>query len=266
MSDLPQEREPSRQPDIEHEPHLRHTNFVSDLTESLAAGRLAREQARDSAADRVEHTVWDEPALSSELAGEPGDGELTYRRWLTANIASTPIAKTWLVTLLVALAAGPWGVLGAMFSSGGSSFSVMLYSVFGPVTEEVTKIAAALWVVEKRPFLFCSKLQVLLCAVCGGLAFAAIENLLYLYVYVPKHSMVFVQWRWKVCVGLHAGCSFVAGIGLARIWDNSIRLQQRPKLALGVPWFVIAMAGHGLYNFAVSVAQAAGWLDFLQAE
>ena len=235
-----------------------------DPSEWAAAVRLDRELVRESAADRVEQTVWDEPALSAELVGGPGDDDLTYQHWLVRNIAATPLSKTWLVTLLVALAAGPWGVLGALFGSGGHWLAVTAYTIFGPVTEEVTKIAVALWVVEKRPYLFSSKMQILFCAVCGGMAFAAIENLLYLHVYVPEHSPTFVHWRWEVCSGLHVCCSFIAGVGLAQIWDRTMRLQQQPQLAAGVPWLVIAMVGHGLYNFAVSLAEQAGWLKFLE--
>jgi hypothetical protein len=50
-------------------------------------------------------------------------------------------------------------------------------------------------------------------------------------------------------------------LGLVRIWDNAIRNQHRPQLALGVPWLVIAMVGHGLYNFLALLAQTTGWLD-----
>ena len=116
---------------------------------------------------------------------------------------------------------------------------------------------------EKRPYLFQSIPQILFCAACGGAAFAAIENLVYIYVYVPEHSLAFVQFRWTVCVGLHISCSLVAGLGLARVWDNAIRNRHRPKTALGIPWLVTAIIGHGLYNLSITIASLAGWLDFL---
>ncbi len=256
--------EPSRDPGIENEPHLRQSEFDHDATEQAAADRLQREHDRASDADHVEHTVWDEPALSVELAGQPGEHDLTYRDWLVENLERTTAAKTWLVTLLVVLAAGPWGVLGAFGSSGSSLFGVLMLTVFGPVAEEIAKVACALWVIEKRPFLFRSMGQIFLCAACGGLVFASIENLIYLNVYVPKHTPEFVKFRWTVCVGLHVTCSFVAGVGLVRIWDNAIRNQHRPRVALGIPWMVIAMAGHGLYNLTALLASEMGWLEFLE--
>ncbi len=252
---------PNHQPGIENEPHLQGQGFSGDPTEEKAAQKLAHEQSNATDADHVEHTVWSEPALSPLLVGQPSEEQLTYQRWMASNIRKTTWAKSWWITLLVILAAGPWGILGAIASLGTSSFAVLLVIVIGPVTEEVTKVAAALWVIEKRPFLFRSIGQILLCAACGGLAFAAIENLVYTNFYFPEHTPEFVAFRWTVCVGLHVTCSFVAGVGLARIWDNAIRNQHRPRLALGVPWLVIAMVGHGLYNLSVTLAQTAGWLD-----
>ncbi len=165
------------------------------------------------------------------------------------------------MTLLVAVVAGPWGVLGALSGISGGSFALAMIVVIGPVTEEIMKVAAALWVIEKRPYLFKSVWQILLCAAAGGAAFAFIENLMYLYVYLPQHSSKLAAWRWTVCVGLHMNCSFVAGVGLARIWDNAIRERRRPQLWLGLPWLFMAMVAHGVYNGATIVAEAMGWLD-----
>lgn len=254
---------PSRDPGIENEPHLRPEEVESDPTEAPAARLLRREQDKATDADHVEHTVWDEPALSAELAGEPGDDQLTYRGWLAENISRTSTAKTWAYTTLVALAAGPWALLTALAGSSGSEFGVILLTVFGPVAEEVAKVACALWVVEKRPFLFSSIGQILICGICGGFVFASIENFLYLNVKFQNPTPEFIRFRWTVCVGLHVTCSFLASIGLARIWDNAMRNQHRPRIALGIPWMVIAMVGHGLYNFTALVATKMGWLDFL---
>ncbi len=259
--------EPHHEHGVENEPHLQSSNFESDPSEARADRVLHRERLQESDADQVEHNVWEEPALSADLVDSPGEDQLTYPRWLEAGIQKTTFLESMAVTLLVALAAGPWGVLGAFwtasFGIGWQGVGLLAVVVFGPVTEEVTKIAAAWWVVEKRPYLFQSIPQILFCAACGGAAFAAIENLVYIYVYVPEHSLAFVQFRWTVCVGLHISCSLVAGLGLARVWDNAIRNRHRPKTALGIPWLVTAIIGHGLYNLSITIASLAGWLDFL---
>ncbi len=255
MSDPDQPRDSQRTP-----PHGL-PKFQGDPSEQKAAELLAREREKATRTDAVEHTVWSEPALSVDLAGTPDEDQLTYPGWLTEKIRQTSFLKSWWVTLLIALAAGPWGVLGAFSGSGSSSFGVLMVAVFGPVAEEITKVAAALWIVEKRPFLFRSFGQILICAACGGLAFAAIENVIYTQVYFPHHTAEFSRFRWTVCVALHMGCSSIAGIGLVRIWMATMRDLSPPRLALGIPWFVAAMVIHGLYNFSTMIASAAGWLD-----
>ena len=59
----------SDDPSVFHEPHLRDGDFVADPSEQTAtpAERLAEHGL--GLDDRVDHTVWDEPGLSSELAG-----------------------------------------------------------------------------------------------------------------------------------------------------------------------------------------------------
>jgi hypothetical protein len=253
---------PEHNPGIENEPHLQVPGFTGDPTEEKAARLLGIEQSQATDTDRVEHTVWSEPALSPQLVGQPGEDQLTYERWLEKSIRETDWAKSCWVTLLIALAAGPWGILGAIFSAGASPFVVVMVSVFGPVTEEVIKVAVALWVVEKRPYLFLSSGQILLCAACGGFAFAAIENLVYINIYFPKHTPEFVAFRWTACVALHVSCSLLAGVGLVRIWNDAIDNRHPPRLTLGVRWFVTAMVVHGLYNLLATFAESAGWLDF----
>jgi hypothetical protein len=253
---------PSRDPSVEFEPHLREA-AASDPSETRAERLLRAEASRGDPDDVVDHTVWEEPTLSTELAGPAADDQVTYSRWLERKIADTSPTKSWLTTLAIVLVAGPWGVIGAIGSGGGASnLSLVLVTIVGPVTEEITKIAAALWVVEKKPYLFKSLWQIFFCAAAGGAAFAFIENLLYLNVYIPHPSAALTTWRWTVCVAMHVNCSFIAGVGLARIWDNAIRNRHRPQLGLGVPWFVLAMAGHGMYNGLAVLAERMGWLEF----
>jgi hypothetical protein len=258
---------PSNDPSIEHEPHLREQPVQLDPSDP--AVRNLRDRAlHDSApADDVEHNVWEEPTLAPDLAGSAPEGQITYGRWLEQRIAATGYAKSLGVMLLLIVGAGPWGVIGALFGGGGggaqlSMTGIVAVAIIGPITEEIMKIALALWVVEKRPYLFKSIWQILVCAAAGGLLFGVIENLLYLRVYIPDAAESLARWRWTVCVGLHVNCSFVAGVGLARIWDRAIRTRTRPELGYGMGWFATAMIGHGLYNFGVTIAEFMGWLEF----
>lgn len=229
--------------------------FVADSSEAKSEKlvRAARYAADENSL--VEHSVWDEPGLSPQLSDlVPADG-LTYSNWLEQKISQTHSAKTWWITLGIALAAGPWAILGAMLGWGATVFGIVMIVLVGPVTEEIMKIALALWVIEKRPFLFRSRTQIAICALMGGLLFAAVENLIYLNVYFPEPSPTLVRWRWSVCVAMHMGCSLVASLGLMRIWSRTIAEKIRPELNLASPYIISAVIIHGIYNsFAVLLA------------
>jgi hypothetical protein len=203
--------------------------------------------AASSDAESADRSVWDEPVLSPALAGAPAPDAPTYAAWLRDRQARTAASATWATTIAVALAAGPWAVLGA-FMGGESTFGFLLLTVIGPIVEEVMKTAAAAYVVERRPYLFSSRVQILLCGVAAGLVFAAIENVLYLKVYVKNPGADLIAWRWTVCTFLHMGCTLIASLGLARIWSATDRSATRPDLALGYPYLVTAIVVHGSYN------------------
>jgi RsiW-degrading membrane proteinase PrsW (M82 family) len=198
---------------------------------------------------QIEHSVWEEPALSPELLPQPPADALTYRRWLEDRMAATPVWRSWLVTFLLALAAGPWAVVGTFLAgSGEGAFALVVLVAVGPLIEEVMKVGAALWVVEVRPYWFRSPWQIAIGAAASGLAFAAIENLLYLQLYVPNPTPQLALWRWTVCVTLHTSCTLVAGIGLIRIWRRTMHDKTRPELSLGAPLLIAAIVLHGTYN------------------
>jgi len=264
---------------IEYEPHLQADAYEVDPTEAKARRLLASETARANIDDVVQHTVWDEPVLSDALLG-PADGpRLTYSEWLDWRIATTPSTRTWFVTLAIVLAAGPWGALGALFENMTAGVWGWIAAVIvAPVVEETMKVAIALWVIEKRPYLFRNSAQILLCALAGGLAFAFLENLIYLNFTIPGSreavgsesarsvvtaaSIDLATWRWTICTSLHATCSFLAGLGLARMWSQATSHRIRPKIVHAAPMIIIAMVVHGLYNGTMIIAELVGWLPF----
>ncbi|HMP06523.1 MAG TPA: PrsW family glutamic-type intramembrane protease [Lacipirellulaceae bacterium] len=214
----------------------------------------------------VEHSVWDELALAPELAGAPCDEQVTYARWLEARIAETSYGWSLAVTAAVVLLAGPLGIAGALWEGiaggGRGAWGLATVVVFGPVAEEIAKVALALWIVEKRPYWFKSIWQIMVAAAAGGLMFGVIENLIYLHIYIPDASPALARFRWTVCTALHLNCSSVAGVGLARVWDHTMRTRTPPQLGRAMPWLAIAMLAHGLYNLGATIATAAGWLTF----
>ena len=247
--------DPSTDPSVHAEPHLRGDE--PPLSPAPAPrGVPARSGGEGAASVEPDASVWDEPVLSQELAGAVPAEAMTYVRWCAEARARTSVARTWLVTVAVALLAGPWAVLGAFLSGQGGFGAVILVAVLGPCAEEVLKVSAPLCVVERWPFLFRYRVQIMLCAVLSGLVFAAIENVLYLYVYVPNPMPWLVLWRWTVCVALHTGCSLIAGLGVMRMWNVATARRTRPKASLALPALVAAIVLHGLYNATALVWEA----------
>ena len=250
---------PSSNPSISDEPHLRKDHFQIDPSESRAGRDLAksaRKSPQRAEEEKVERSVWDEPGLSRELAPREKGGRLTYRQWLLKRRARVSPARSWAITGVLILAAGPWAIVGAIWGSGQTAFSLLAIIVFGPVVEELMKAAAALYVVEKKPFLYRSPVQILLSVFAGALVFAVIENLIYLNFYIPAPSPGLVRWRWTVCVALHAGCSLISAMGLMRVWRDAGRREDRPRISLAFPYFITAVIIHGAYNALAVILHA----------
>ncbi len=246
----------SSDPSIENEPHRAKSEFTGDEADpaddrpmyDVASAALVDE-------DQLEHGVWDEPALSPALAGRRPADALTYERWLAGGIARMTREQTWRNTLLIAACSGPWAILGALFGQAGVFNQVLLVCLIAPLTEEVMKAAASLWVVEKRPFMFSSRSQILLCAAASGLFFATVENVLYLHVGFRTASPGMATWRWTVCTALHAVCALIAGYGLSRVWHRTILTRTRPQISLATPFLVAAIVLHGVYNTVATSVQ-----------
>lgn len=245
-------RRPEKDPSVASEPHFQQRGHRGDDSSPETPG-LQPDVGHLAADDLAEHSVWDEPGVSPELAGKAPVGAATYAAWLGERRAAATKGRSWAVTLLTALVAGPLAILGTFL--GGSSSGVALGAtgimgvvVFGPLLEEVMKNASALWIVESRPYLFSSRCQIAICTLASGAVFAVMENLLYLHVYVSDPSPQLVRWRWTVCVALHMGCALVAGLGTMRIWQNTMQSLARPHLSQGAPYLAAAIVLHGTYN------------------
>jgi len=195
----------------------------------------------------AEHSVWDEPSVSRQLHPGPGPEALTWFRFYLESVSRTPAYGTWLVTAGLVLLSGPLAVLGVLFT-GFVGDALLMVVFFGPTIEELLKIALPLWVVEKRPWLFSSGWQILLCGAGAGFTFAAIENGIYLTVYIPDPSPALVAWRWSVGVALHVGCSMIASVGLVGVRRGMLQRGNPPQLYDGGRWIIAAIVIHGIYN------------------
>ena len=182
-----------------------------------------------------------------------------YAHWLASRIKTTSQTKSWAIVLAVALLSGLWSVFGAFWNASVGGWSgFFAIAVWGPAVEEVMKIALIAVMIERVPYLFVSRAQILIAAIGAGLMFAIIENFLYLFVYVPDPPTWLVVWRWTVCVALHVSCTLVAGIGAAKDWHKPITQLRRVPVPVDMRYLFAAILIHGLYNGTVTVFDLAG--------
>lgn len=207
----------------------------------------------------LEHEVWSEPCLmAGTTAPDPertGAGILR-QQWRTASWT-----RSWLALAGMAVVAGPFAVLAAFLKTSAPGM-LLAAVVVAPLVEELGKAAAALMLLERKPYVFKSGSQPLLACVASALVFATVENLLYLFVYAPEQGDDFAAWRWMVCTSLHVGCSSIAGLGLRRLWHAARDAEALPDLSVATPYFVVAMVLHGGYNAVAILLQATGLLSF----
>lgn len=276
---------------IRNEPHLRPDARPVDPSEARADRVLRREGERGETTYQDGQSIYDEPDVLPGRPGEVVEqnwscskcgynlrglpthhrcpecghrelyrpaprGSASYQEWLRRRVMATSPARAWATVVLAALCSGVGGLLAAMFGTDPGILvappsMILLAVVFGPTVEETMKIAAAACVVEVRPYLFRQVEQVQVATVGAALLFAALENVIYLYVYIPNHSVEFALWRWTVCVAMHVGCTLVASRGLVSVWQQAITELRPPRIARGLRWLVIAIVLHASYNAAV---------------
>jgi len=246
-----------KDPGVGAEPHLREDRAWRPLNVDPSEAKVAashREYRDDH--DSIDDSVFDEPwmrgSATPERAGE------TYAGWVRQRLAQQNWAGSLGWTIILILAAGPFAILAALYEPlGVGVFGVgvfLLYIVIGPTTEEMAKIALLYWTIERRPYRLLRGWQILLIAAAGGLVFATIENMMYLFVYIPDPSPLLVMWRLVICTLLHVGCSLIAGVGMLMLWRAAQSGPSRPDTAIAFPYLVGAIVAHGIYNaFAILI-------------
>ena len=175
--------------------------------------------------------------------------------------APRPLTGKWHIwALLLALAGGVFGVLGAFFTEL-SHTSLLSAFVAAPIIEEGLKPSGLYLLLAKWPRVLRSQIYTASLAALGGIVFALIENQVYLNIYIRDPSPEVILFRYTACIGVHAACSFIFGLGINRKLLDSIRGETR-FLSCGKRFFFSAMALHSLFNITVTVLQLwLGWLD-----
>lgn len=238
------------------EPSLTGASESDAVREARALRAIDREALNDSIEDEAQRSVFDEPSSQSDFVSRPANA-LDYATLYRERSALTTTAYSTLVTVALALVSGPAAIIGAFMGGFGAATPTAVGSfaivVVGPILEEVLKTTAIAITIDRRPWLFLSRAQILAIGVVSGFAFAFVENLIYLTVYVQQPSAALATWRWTVCVALHVGCSLIASLGFARVWASSNAEATKPRLETATPFVIAAIVIHGVYN-AVALA------------
>lgn len=223
---------------------------MDDLSEEPVFHNVERLSASDDA------SVAGEPALADVDSAE--EARAARRAWLVRQWMEPRTGGRLGVFAALCAVSGIFAVACALLKGtavGGLALAVV---VAAPVVEEVGKAAGPLMVLEKKPWLFGSASSLLLLGLASGFVFAQIENLLYFFVYIKQKDLTpgLMLWRLTACTALHMVCAMISCSGLARAWKRAARERDAFILQPAVPYFLTAMAIHGVYNLCVVVYSA----------
>ncbi len=243
--------EPSNDPSIHNEPHLRDPEIPKPMNESvdrpLDFDQFVPSFSSESP-DDVQHSVWDEPVLVNGLVRKPTEQDLTYSNWLRQRQLNWSQGKAWLATAMIAALSGPWALLLVLFN--GLEFNrtnVIMVCFFAPLAQEVCKNAIALWVVERRPYFFTGWFQIFACSMASATIFVAIMKMISGYLFPPENMTWFLVMT-SLFLFMHLVSSTLAATGLELIWRRAVFLRQPPRLEFGYRWFMGAFLVNLVYS------------------
>lgn len=186
----------------------------------------------------------------------------TEERREAPPLAVRPRALRWYhhpLTAAVSVAGGALGLVGALFQE--LQFFGPLPFVVAPVVEEVMKPVGVYLLLARWPWLLRGQVYTASITALGGLGFGVVENLVYLYIYVPQHTTAFVAFRFTAPLLMHITASFVVGMGLNRRFIDSMQGKE-PFLAGSWPFFLGGIVLHAAYNITVAVLYNTGLISF----
>ena len=227
------------------EPMRRGGKFAKDPAET----RVPMFNGKQDEIASIRDSVFNEPAVTSRK------DELYLGKWIEQKRAQCSVAGNLGVTVLAAILAGPFAILGGFMAAREGWYGVLYMVVFAPVLEELLKQSGMIYLLEQKPYRVFAGWQFVFSAFISAFVFASIENFLYLNVYIHsatvKNPQMFAIFRWTVCTGVHILCSAIASLGMIRIWKKQLRDGKAADLNVAFAYFAVAMAIHGAYNLTL---------------
>ena len=256
---------PSNDPDIRNEPHLQPRaaklpEFDPAIDAPLGFDSKVIGFSIDSDQD-VDHSVWDEPSLTPEVAAQVPRSALTYANWLNTKTDAWSQGNAWVATLGIAALSVPCASLAAIVSwTLGNIFvvsDIIVACLVGPTLQEICKILIPLWVVEKRPYFFTAWFQFFLIAIVTAMSFTVVSNLFLSFAVDAAEIKIdrgkLFVFQWVGVLGLNLITATIAAFGLERIWKASVRNSQPPQLTNGYPFFATAIGLHIVFAIGSTI-------------
>jgi RsiW-degrading membrane proteinase PrsW (M82 family) len=230
--------------------------YLSVDHEPALSGEFCQPDPAEHGATPVGGPMSELEALRDSVAAEPALPDRSdpqqWTRWIEWKRNECTVLGSLSVTLLAGLLGGPFAILGAILSGQQGPGPIIYMVVFAPVIEELLKQSGMTYVLEKMPYRAFATWQFLFAGMVSGLAFGAIENLVYVgrfaAVLRPQDLAEMATFRWAVCTPLHVVCATIASLGLVRVWKKQLANGRPADLAAAFPFFIAAMVLHGLYN------------------
>lgn len=246
----------SNNPSIEFEPHLRSDEHYGDVDSSEVAAFHALSAPPASDEDRLHHTVWDEPGLSTDLSGNTPGNAYAYANWLVAKFGETSDSQSNRALVGIILSVGVASLAISIFQGLFRLWNAPFFMscITFPIAEELAKIAVMIWVMERKPFLFKRPSQILWCSILGACLFIVVQNGLFFKLFSIGSEFDLMLWRWIALPLIHVICSLFSATGFVRVWRRCVEDRTRPEITLASSWVMIAMLVHCLFN--------AGWYFF----
>jgi hypothetical protein len=238
----------SRDHSISAEPWMLNVPSTSDAKDMPGALEGANFGGQRPDRDEwAEHSIWDEPGTSSQLAGGHAVDRTTWFGEYQRRVRETSGSKTWLVTLIAAFFSGPVA-LGGVWLSGGLSDHWAVDSLMSPAIQELLKVAITLWIVERRPWLLEHPIQIWLCGLAAGLWYGGVEFLFARWVANALPLPTPALFLDILALLVQVACSLCAVTGCVAIRHTMLEEQRPPRVEVATAWISTAVLIHSLFN------------------
>jgi hypothetical protein len=201
--------------------------------------------------------------VQSGLSVEPTEWHTTPR---PAGTSRWPNPFTLVLTVLVALIGGVFGILGAVLVElqPGSlllaPFVLLLPVIGAPIIEEALKPVGVYVLQARWPRWLHGAVHTAFLGGLAGLTFGIVEAFAYVYS-VDNPSDRFITYRFTLPLVLHTVCSLLVGLGITRgviSWANG----ENPLPGSSRNLYLAAVLIHGTYNATVIMLDLTNAISF----